>query len=168
MNMLEKLKKLIEKFGLLESIKLIGGFAIFMEIVDNHPQLRPYLDELKGSCSVSDTQAAPHPDAYFDFYILNVDILDDDFAELTVDMVVDFKNLSGEEINKLKQWLGAVANDYGFEIYDIDLEIPTHQNLFIKSFNGRPYNWSGWEGVISDEEAFELLDKTGKWEGMIR
>ena len=168
MNMVEKLKKLIEKFGLWESIKSIGGFGIFLEIVDKHPQLRPYLDELKGSCSVSDTQAAPHPDAYFDFYILNVEILDDDFAVLTVDMVVDFKNLSGEEIYHLKRWFVAVSDDYGFEIYDVDSKIPTHQNLYIKSFNGIPYTFEGYAEFISDSVAFDLLDKTGKWEGMIR
>jgi hypothetical protein len=94
--------------------------------------------------------------------------MDEEFVEIIVDMIVDFKNLSGEEIYLLKQWIGAVADDHGFEIYDIDLEIPSHQNLFIKSFNGRPYNWPGYEDVISDEEAFGLLDKTGLWDGMIR
>jgi len=98
---------------------------------------------------------------------LDYDIMDEDFVELIVDMTVDFKNLSGEEIYKLKQWIGAVADDHGFEIYDIE-NLPSHRNLFIKSFNGRPYNWPGYDDVISDQEAIELLDKTGKWEGMIR
>ena len=164
MNMVEKLKKLIEKFGLWESIKSIGGFGIFLEIVDKHPQLRPYLDELKGSCSVS----TMGPVAYFNFYILDYDIMDEDFVELIVDMIIDFKNLSGDEIYELKQWFGAVADDHGFEIYDIDLEIPEMRNLFIKSFNGRLYDWPGYEDMISDEEAFDLLNKMGLWDGMIR
>ncbi len=163
--MVEKINTLIEKFGLMPAIKMLGGFSKFKGIVDNNPQLSKHLDELKGSCSVTHDG---YPDAYFDFYILDIDIMDEQFAELIVDMVVDFTNLSGEEISQLKEWFGVVADDHGFEIYDIDSEIPEYQNLFIKSFNGRPYNWLGYDNVISDEEAFELLDKTGKWEGMIR
>jgi len=159
--MIEKFKNLVKNVGVVDAIKMMGGFDTFREIAENNPQFKPYLDKLKGSCSISDLENST--DAYFDFYILNVDIRGDDFAELTVDMVVDFKNLSGEEIYKLKKWLGAVANDHYFDIYDIDLEIPSDQNLFIKSFNGKPYSWPGYDNVISDNEAFELLDKTGKW-----
>jgi hypothetical protein len=163
--MVEKINNLIEKFGLSQSIKMLGGFHKFKEIVDNNPQLNHHLNNLKGSCSVSLVNT---PDAYFDFYIMDYDIMDGEFVELIVDMIVNFNNLSGEEIYQLKQWFGAVADDHGFEIYDIDLKIPTHQNLFIKSFNGRPYTFEGYEDFISDEEAIELLDKTGLWEGMIR
>jgi len=166
--MIKKIKDLIEKEGLFQSIKMLGGFKAFKRIVEKYPELSHYLDELKGSCSVSYAASARHPDAYFDFYIMDYDIMDGDFVELIVDMIVDFKNLSGEEIFNLKQWFGAVADDHGFEIYDIDLEIPTHQNLFIKSFNGKSYSWAANVLEISDNEAFELLDKTGLWEGMIR
>jgi len=163
--MIEIFKNLVKNVGVVEAIKMMGGFEVFKEIADNNPQFKPYLDKLKGSCSV---EIYGSPEAYFDFHILDYE-MDEDFVELTVDMIVDFKNLSGEEIFILKQWFGAVADDHGFEIYDIDLEIPTHQNLFIKSFNGKPYSWGGFDGLeISDEEAFELLDKTGKWDGMIR
>ncbi len=109
--MVEKISNLIDKFGLTQSIKMLGGFNKFKEIVDNNPQLNHHLNKLKGSCSVS-TEGSP--DAYFDFYILDYDIIDDDFVELIVDMIVDFKNLSGEEIYNLKQWIGAVADDHGF------------------------------------------------------
>ena len=166
--MIKKIKDLIEKEGLFQSIKMLGGFKTFKRIVEKYPELSHYLDELKGSCSVSYAASARHPDAYFDFYIMDYDIMDGDFVELIVDMIVDFKNLSGEEIFNLKQWFGAVADDHGFEIYDIDLEIPTYQNLFIKSFNGKSYSWAANVLEISDDEAFELLDKTGLWEGMIR
>ena len=163
--MIEIFKNLVKNVGVLEAIKMMGGFDTFREIAENNPQFRPYLDELKGSCSVSLVNT---PDAYFDFYIMDYDIMDGEFVELIVDMIVNFNNLSGEEIYQLKQWFGAVADDHGFEIYDIDLKIPTHQNLYIKSFNGRPYTFEGYEDFISDDEAIELLDKTGLWEGMIR
>lgn len=164
--MVEKINNLIEKFGLSQAVKMLGGFHKFKKLVEDNPELNHYLDDFKGSCSVS---FESYPDAYFDFHILDYAIgYEEQFVELIVDMRVDFSNLSGEEIYKLKQWFGAVADDHGFGIYDIDLEIPQHQNLFIKSFNERPYTWVGYEGLISDEEAFELLDKTGKWEGMIR
>jgi len=162
--MVEKFHKIVEKVGLYKAISLFGGFQKFKKIVESQPELTQYLDELKGSCSVSLVNT---PDAYFDFYILDYDIMDEDFVELIVDMKVDFKNLSGEEIYQLKQWIGAVADDHGFEIYDVG-NLPNHQNIFIKSFNGRPYNWPGYDDVISDQEAIELLDKTGKWEGLIR
>lgn len=161
--MVEKINKLIEKFGLSQAIKMLGGFHKFKQIIDDNPELNHHLDKLKGSCSVS----TMGPDAYFNFNILDYDIMDEDFVELIVDMIIDFKNLSGDEIYELKQWIGAVADDHGFEIYDIDLVIPTHQNLFIKSFNGRLYDWPGYEDVISDEEAFDLLNKMGLWDGMI-
>jgi hypothetical protein len=163
--MVEKINNLIEKFGLSQAIKMLGGFYKFKQVVEDNPELGHHLGNLKGSCSVS---LVNNPDAYFYFYILDYEIMDGEFVELIVDMEVDFNNLSGEEIYKLKQWFGAVADDHGFEIYDIDLDVPYHRNLFIKSFNGRPYNWIGWDGLISDEEAIELLDKTGLWEGMIR
>jgi len=166
--MIEIFENLVKSVGVLEAIKYIGGFDLFKDLVETNPSLKPYLDNFKGSCSVSYAASARHPDAYFDFYILDYDNMDGDFVWVNVDMIVDFKNLSGEEIFNLKQWFGAVADDHGFEIYDIDLEIPTHQNLFIKSFNGKSYSWPGYDNVISDGEAFELLDKTGKWEGMIR
>jgi hypothetical protein len=161
--MIKKIKLLIEKEGLFQSIKMLGGLEAFKRIVEKYPELSHYLDEMKGSCSVT----TMGPDAHFDFYILDYDIMDEDFVELIVDMEIDFKNLSGDEIYELKQWIGAVADDHGFEIYDVE-NLPSHQNLFIKSFNGRLYDWPGYEDVISDEEAFELLDKTGLWEGMIR
>jgi len=158
--MVEKFHKIVEKVGLYKAIKLFGGFKKFKKFVESQPELTQYLDEFKGSCSVSLVNT---PDAYFNYNILDYDIMDEDFAELIVDMEVDFKNLSGEEIYQLKQWIGAVADDHGWE-----KGLPSHQKLFIKSFNGRPYNWPGYDDVISDQEAIELLDKTGKWEGMIR
>jgi len=163
--MLEKFELLVKNVGVLEAIKMMGGFNTFKEIAENNPQFKPYLDKLKGSCSVSFKN---YPDVFFEFFILDADSMDDEFGQLTVDMIVDFKNLSGWEIFRLKQWMGVVADDLGFEIYDLDISIPAHVNLLIKSFNGKPYDWPGHEDVIHDEEAFELLDKTGKWEGMIR
>jgi len=165
--MLEKFENLVKNVGVLEAIKMMGGFNTFKEIADNNPQFRPYLDELKGSCSVSYTASARYPDAYFDFYILDYEIMGEIFLELIVDIKVDFSNLSGGEIYRLKQWFGAVADDHGFKIYDVE-NLPNYKNLFIKSFNGRPYSWPGYDNLISDEEAFELLEKTGLWEGMIR
>ncbi len=64
-------------------------------------------------------------------------------------------------------WNKYGEDNFTFEIYDVG-NLPNHQNIFIKSFNGRPYNWPGYDDVISDQEAIELLDKTGKWEGLIR
>ena len=164
--MVEKVKALIKDMGLFSTINFFGGMEQFREMVINNPELKPFLDELRGSCSVSYIGEESYPDAYFDFYILDYDIMDDDFVELIVDMKVDFSNLSGEEIDELKKWIGAVANDHGIEIYDVE-NLPSHQNLYVKSFNGKPYTWPGYD-VIDDDEAFELLDKTGKWEGLIR
>ena len=161
--MVEKINNLIEKFGISQAVKMLGGFYKFKKLVEDNPELNHYLDNFKGSCSVS----TMGPDAYFNFNILDYDIMDGDFVELIVDMIIDFKNLSGDEIYELKQWFGAVADDHGFEIYDIDLEIPEMRNLFIKSFNGRLYDWPGYEDMISDEEAFGLLNKMGLWDGMI-
>lgn len=161
--MVEKINNLIEKFGLSQAVKMLGGFHKFKKLVEDNPELNHYLDNFKGSCSVS----TEGPDAYFVFNILDYDIMDEHFAELIVDMIIDFKNLSGEEIYQLKQWIGAVADDHGFDIYDIDLEIPAHRNLFIKSFNGRLYDWPGYDDIISDDEAFDLLNKMGLWDGMI-
>jgi len=164
--MVEKVKALIKDMGLFSTINFFGGMEQFREMVINNPELKPFLDELRGSCSVSYIGEESYPDAYFDFYILDYDIMDDDFVELIVDMKVDFSNLSGEEISELKKWIGAVANDHGFDIYDVE-NLPSHQNLYIKSFNGKPYTWPDYD-VIDDNEAFELLDKTGLWDGMIR
>lgn len=164
--MIEIFKNLVKSVGIFEAIKYIGGFNVFKDLADNNPQFKEYLGMLKASCSVS---FKGYPDAYFDFYIKDFDPQDENFGELTVDMIVDFSNLSGEEIYILKQWIGAVADDHGFEIYDLDDNFSTHVNLYINSFNGKPYSWPGFDGLeISDEEAFELLDKTGLWEGMIR
>ena len=164
--MLERFEILVKSVGIIEAIKVLGGFNVFKEIADNNPQFNKYLDMLKASCSVSHDG---YPDAYFDFYITDYEGQDNDFGELGVDMIVDFSNLSGEEIYNLKQWIGAVADDHGFEIYDLDDKFAAHVSLYIKSFNGKPYSWPGFDGLeISDEEAFELLDKTGLWEGMIR
>lgn len=163
--MIEIFKNLVKSVGILEAIKYIGGFDLFKDLVETNPSLKVYFNMLKASCSVSFSN---NPDAYFDFYITDYDTQDENFGELTVDMIVDFSNLSGDEIYNLKQWIGAVADDHGFEIYDLDDNFPTHVNLYIKSFNGKPYTWDGYENFISDEEAFELLDKTGLWEGMIR
>ncbi len=77
--MVEKFHKIVEKVGLYKAIKLFGGFQKFKEIVESQPELTQYLDELKGSCSVSLVNT---PDAYFDFYILDYDIMDEDFVEL--------------------------------------------------------------------------------------
>ena len=164
--MREKIYKIIEKVGPFKAAKYFGGVEKFLKLLETIPGLDSIKEQFKGSCSVSYIGEESYPDAYFDFYILDYDIMDDDFVELIVDMKVDFSNLSGEEIDELKKWIGAVANDHGIEIYDVE-NLPSHQNLYIKSFNGKPYTWPGYD-VIDDDEAFELLDKTGKWEGLIR
>lgn len=163
--MIEKINSLIKDMGLFSTVKFFGGMEEFKKMVIKNPELGPFLEMFRGSCSVSHSE---YPDAHFEYDILDFDVQDENFGELIVNMDVDFKNLSGEEIYKLKQWMGVVADDIGFETYDLDESFPTHVNLVIKSFNGKPYNWPGWDDVISEDEAFELLDKTGLWEGMIR
>ena len=163
--MREKIYKIIEKVGPYKAATYFGGVERFLKLLKEIPGTDSVAEHFVGSCGVSHSQ---YPEAMFDFTILDVDRQDSQFGELTVDMLVDFSNLSGEEIYNLKQWMGAVADDFMFDTYDLDESIPTHVNLVIKSFNGRPYNWPGYEGVISDDEAFELLDKTGLWEGLIR
>lgn len=163
--MREKIYKIIEKVGPYKAATYFGGVERFLKLLKEIPGTDSVAEHFVGSCGVSHSQ---YPEAMFDFTILDLDKQDSQFGELTVDMLVDFSNLSGEEIYNLKQWMGAVADDFMFDTYDLDESIPTHVNLVIKSFNGRPYNWPGYEGVISDDEAFELLDKTGLWEGLIR
>lgn len=163
--MREKIYKIIEKVGPYKAATYFGGVKRFLNLLKEIPGTDSVAEHFVGSCGVSHSQ---YPEAMFDFIILDLDKQDSQFGELTVDMLVDFSNLSGEEIYNLKQWMGAVADDFMFDTYDLDESIPTHVNLVIKSFNGRPYNWPGYEDVISDDEAFELLDKTGLWEGLIR
>ena len=163
--MREKIYKIIEKVGPYKAATYFGGVKRFLNLLKEIPGTDSVAEHFVGSCGVSHSQ---YPEAMFDFTILDVDRQDSQFGELTVDMLVDFSNLSGEEIYNLKQWMGAVADDFMFDTYDLDESIPTHVNLVIKSFNGKPYNWPGYEDVISDDEAFELLDKTGLWEGLIR
>jgi len=163
--MREKIYKIIEKVGPYNAATYFGGVKRFLELLKQIPGTDSIVEHFVGLCGVSHSQ---YPEAMFDFIILDIHRQDEHFGELTVDMLVDFSNLSGEEIYSLKQWMGVVADDLGFETYDLDVTFPTHVNLVIKSFNGKPYSWPGWEDVISDEEAFELLDKTGLWEGLIR
>lgn len=163
--MREKIYKIIEKVGPFKAATYFGGVEKFLKLLEAIPGTDSVAEHFVGTCGVSHSQ---YPEAMFDFTILDLDKQDSEFGELTVDMLVDFSNLSGEEIYNLKQWMGAVADDFMFDTYDLDKSIPTHVNLVIKSFNGKPYNWPGYEDVISDDEAFELLDKTGLWEGLIR
>lgn len=163
--MREKIYKIIEKVGPFKAATYFGGVEKFLKLIKAIPGTDSVVEHFIGTCGVSHSQ---YPEAMFNFIILDTDRQDDHFGELTVDMLVDFSNLSGDEIYSLKQWMGAVADDFGFETYDLDESITTHVNLVIKSFNGKPYTWPGWEDVISDDEAFELLDKTGLWEGLIR
>ena len=107
--MIEIFKNLVKSVGILEAIKYIGGFDLFKDLVETNPSLKEYSDMLKASCSVS---FEGYPDAYFDFYIKDYEVQDENFGELTVDMIVDFSNLSGEEIYILKQWIGSVADDH--------------------------------------------------------
>lgn len=163
--MREKIYKIIKKVGPFKAATYFGGVEKFLKLLETIPGTDSVAEHFVGTCGVSHSQ---YPEAMFDFTILDLDKQDNQFGELTVDMLVDFSNLSGEEIYNLKQWMGAVADDFMFDTYDLDESIPTHVNLVIKSFNGKPYNWPGYEDVISDDEAFELLDKTGLWEGLIR
>ena len=155
--MREKIYKIIEKVGPFKAATYFGGVQKFLKLLEAIPGTDSVAEHFVGSCGVSHSQ---YPEAMFDFTILDLDKQDSQFGELTVDMLVDFSNLSGEEIYNLKQWMGAVADDFMFDTYDLDESIPTHVNLVIKSFNGKPYNWPGYEDVISDDEAFELLDKS--------
>ena len=165
--MVEQVKSLIKEMGLFSTVNFFGGMEQFKKMVIKNPELEPFLGMFRASCGVS-SRSNDYPEAFFEFDILDFDVQDENFGELMVNMEVDFDNLSGEEIYNLKQWMGAVADDFGFEIYDLDDYFPPHVNLYIKSFNGRPYEWPGYDDVISDEEAFELLDKTDMWDGMIR
>jgi len=108
--MREKIYKIIEKVGPFKAATYFGGVEKFLKLLETIPGTDSIKEQFKGSCSVSYIGEESYPDAYFDFYILDYDIMDDDFVELIVDMKVDFSNLSGEEISEDKTglWEGLI------------------------------------------------------------
>jgi hypothetical protein len=80
--MIERFKSLVKSVGILETIKYIGGFDLFKDLVGTNPSLKVYFNMLKASCSVS-FDGYPDDGEDDDYYFGVVNGYRDEFIYLT-------------------------------------------------------------------------------------
>ncbi len=165
MNTSEKLKKLINSLGILNTIQQFGGFDEAIKIFSRFPELKPLIDEKLGGKSyfniIPDSTGVIR--SFFNFIIRDIDIDYEDFITLNVDFLIDFNNLSEDEIQLLKDWVYTLCLDLDFyyiKTNDKHFE-EGHVSLYPYSFNGVKYKQNRLKTYDNDEKIYNILTKTG-------
>lgn len=166
----EKIIKLLNSIGAYNTINQLGGFDIFKKIVSQYPDLQSSFEEgLSGKAYFSLFLDSGKVKNFFNFVIKGVDTDYDDFHTLMVDFIIDFNNLSEDEINKLKSWVMMLSLDLDFYYIKTNDErfSEGHTSLIPYSFNGEKYNIRSKRLDVTDEEIYDILTKTGFFEKKI-
>lgn len=142
--------KQIERYGLIETSKLLGGFDKLISISKKFSGLDSYIEEILSGVAINNfVRIDNYERMTYNFNIVGIDFNDIGGEEdplilvLEVDLEVNFNNLTDEEIREYKNYLVEIAQDLDFDIrihplfdkYLHDLE------LWLHYFNGEKFDW---------------------------
>jgi hypothetical protein len=136
--------KQIERYGLVKTSKLLGGFDKLISVSKKISGLDSYIEEILSGVAIDNYERMT-----YNFNIVGIDFNDIGDEEdplilvLEVDLEVNFNNLTDEEIRGYKNYLVEIAQDLDFDIrihplFDKDLH---DLELWLHYFNGEEFEW---------------------------
>lgn len=163
-NARDSIIKQIEKHGLVETSKLLGGFDKLISISKKISGLDSYIEEILEGVAINNYDRVK-----YNFNIVGIDFNEIGDEEdplilvLEVDLEVNFNNLTDDEISKYKNYLVEIAQDLDFDIrihpfFDRNLH---DLELWLHYFNGDKFDWkdakhSNW----SSDDFIRVYKKT--------
>jgi hypothetical protein len=157
------------------SAKYFGGIDKLREIGKTNPKIMDMIT--KSSYGYLEFQAGDRPGQTktyeFNFYVLDYDMEDDmgggdyNHAYLAIDLMVDYPNLTDEEILRIGKWAAEYCED-GRCDYNISNKIFEDSLIMsdVKKINGKDVPWvsgsllNNQSDIVPDEEVEELIKKS--------
>ncbi len=173
-NIIDFIKKQDDIFT---SAKYFGGMSKLLELSKDNKELTDYIEsKSKGSIIIKGYEYKEKVE--FNYYLLDFqleDIDDDDYnhshVDLIVNLIVDYDNLSKEELLTIGKWAAEYCEDGTlYEVYPPKGLFPDDTVIYymvaVKEINGEPVPWKMYhlldnlENTVPDSKAFELIDKS--------
>lgn len=171
-NIIDFIKK---QGGLFNSSKYFGGIDKLRELSKNDNELKELIDN--NSKGWLDFRA--NGKSYeFDYYILDYDIDEDTGWEddsvhvyLLIDLIVDYPNLTPEELLTIGKWVAEYCEDNSLHTvrtpdYLIDKDQYGYYMVTVKKINGQDVPWephkllADQESIVPDETVEMLIEKS--------
>lgn len=166
----------IKKQGdIFSSAKYFGGIDKLREIGKTNPEIMDMIT--KSSYGYMEFQSGDRPGQTktyrFDFYVLDYDMEDDmggddyNHAYLAIDLIVDYPNLTDEEILRIGKWVAEYCEDSRPD-YHITNETFEYSMMMadVKKINGKDVPWepgnliNNQSDIVPDVEVEELIKKS--------
>ena len=156
------------------SAKYFGGIDKLREIGKTNPEIMDMIT--KSSYGYMEFQAGDRPGRTktykFNFYVLDYDMEDDtggdyNHAYLSIDLIVDYPNLTDNEILRIGKWVAEYCED-GRCDYNISNKIFEESMMMadVKKINGKDVPWEpgnllgNQSDIVLDVEVDELIKKS--------
>jgi hypothetical protein len=155
------------------SAKYFGGIDKLREIGKTNPEIMDMIT--KSSYGYMEFQAGDRPGRTktykFNFYVLDYDMEDTggdyNHAYLAIDLIVDYPNLTDNEILRIGQWVAEYCED-GRCDYNISNKIFEDSMMMadVKKINGKDVPWEpgnllgNQSDIVPDVEVDELIKKS--------
>jgi hypothetical protein len=156
------------------SAKYFGGIDKLREIGKTNPEIMDMIT--KSSYGYMEFQAGDRPGRTktykFNFYVLDYDMEDDtggdyNHAYLSIDLIVDYPNLTDNEILRIGKWVAEYCED-GRCDYNISNKIFEESMMMadVKKINGKDVPWEpgnllgNQSDIVPDVEVDELIKKS--------
>jgi hypothetical protein len=170
-NIIDFIKK---QGNIFNAAKYFGGFDKLRELSKGSDELKSFIRKnSKGWLSFK----ASGNEYEFDFYILDYDMedVDDDAVHITlfVDLIVDYPNLSDEELLTIGKWASEYCEDGSLHTvstgkYIVDKETIAYYMVQVDKINGKDVPWvprellDDQDLIVPDETVEDLIEKSSQ------
>jgi hypothetical protein len=170
-NIIDFIKK---QGNIFNAAKYFGGFDKLRELTKGNGELKSFIR--KNSKGWLNFKASGN-DYEFDFYILDYDMedVDNDAVHITlfVDLIVDYPNLSDEELLTIGKWASEYCEDGSLHTvstgkYIVDKETIAYYMVQVDQINGKDVPWvpskllDDQDLIVPDETVKDLIKKSSE------
>ncbi len=170
-NIIDFIKK---QGNIFNAAKYFGGFDKLRELTKGNDELKSFIR--KNSKGWLNFKASGN-DYEFDFYILDYDMEDVGNNEvhitLFVDLIVDYPNLSDEELLTIGKWASEYCEDGSLHTvstgkYIVDKETYAYYMVQVDQINGKDVPWvpskllDDQDLIVPDETVEDLIKKSSE------
>jgi len=170
-NIIDFIKK---QGNIFNAAKYFGGFDKLRELTKGNDELKSFIR--KNSKGWLNFKASGN-DYEFDFYILDYDMEDVGNNEvhitLFVDLIVDYPNLSDEELLTIGKWASEYCEDGSLHTvstgkYIVDKETIAYYMVQVDQINGKDVPWvpskllDDQDLIVPDETVKDLIKKSSE------
>lgn len=155
--------------NIFDAAKYFGGMDKLHELSKTNNELKNFID----SNSLGNFDFKYKGKKYkFDFYILSYDIDDIDADEfhvnLNVNLIVDYPNLTEDELITIGRWVGEFCDDGWLDTVTTPVGLfpeSSYYMVMVEEVNGKRVPWKlgslldDQDNLVNDEKIFKLLNK---------